>query len=169
MGPGYRPGSRSPKPRTSARTVTLPQPVRPLAVSALRPSLPPREGRGTRRGCGVWGVGGGGAPERTCRLGRRPASRLRARRASSAISRRGRCGGSAASLGAGGGRRGRAPASGREPARLLRTPGVRLARGFCSPFGGVLALVCEPLFRTGPANENKNQTGHTFQRDGSWL
>ena len=131
----------------------------------------PAAQRGQGNQAGMRGLGGpaGGAPERTCRLGKRPASRLRARRASSAISRRGRCGGSAASLGAGGGRRGRAPTSDREPARLLRTPGVRLARGFRSPFGGALALVCEPLFRTGPANENKNQTGHTFQRDGSWL
>lgn len=51
--PGYRPASRSPNPRTSARTATLPHSMRPLSVCALRPSPPPREGRETTgmRGC----------------------------------------------------------------------------------------------------------------------
>ena len=60
---------------------------------------------------------------------------------------------------------GEEPPRGTLSRRLLCTPGVRLVSGFCSPSGGVLALVCEPLFRTGPANENRDLTGHTFQRD----
>ena len=54
------------------------------------------------------------------------------------------------------------PGAGAPSARSRGAP----ASGFRSPSGGVPALVCEPLFRTGPANENRDLTGHTFQRDG---
>lgn len=148
-----------------AQSLFLSLRVLSLSLRFDLPCRPERAGEpGGDAGSGRTGWGCAGADRR----GRRPASRLRARRASSAISRReevrwerGLSGGRRREAGGGQSPR-EGPRAGAPSAHSRGAPGAWLR----SPFGGVPALVCEPLFRTGPANENEQQTGRTSQGDG---
>lgn len=125
--PAWRPQPRAAHLRTHSHSSSACASSRCLCASTF-----PAAQRGQGNQAGMRGLGGlaGGAPERTDEAGAPPPGSGRGAHPPPFLGG-GRCGGSAASLGAGGGRReeGRAPARDREPARLLRAPGVRLARG----------------------------------------